>query len=273
MLYQRNGLSLLQNVSFFRLLYKNSCQQNYDPAEVKLELSCLTFRNLASYIQDGRKITLQMPNFIFIQQIPVLNILNMPYNFHFLSSKCRLFHNAALFGFCITHILNTGVLKLEKKKESVAKRLMAFQRSPYVYHNQYLLKLSFESSTCLGSKAVVSVLLNLQVFWDITLFWASNYRSFTGWQYPYLEDQASILDILEQDITIFETPVTIHPGTLLHITRHLNLRSPSRGFFYRKARICYTPFLMILRNRIMLGLDNLSACPVTKGNKGYRNLC
>ena len=63
-----------------------------------------------------------MPHFIFIQQISVLNILNMLYNLHFFSSsKCRLFHNATLFGFCITHILNTGVLKFEKK--SVAKRL------------------------------------------------------------------------------------------------------------------------------------------------------
>ena len=41
----------------------------------------------------------------------------------FVSLKCRLFHNATLFGFCITHILNTGVLKFEKKK-SVAKRLI-----------------------------------------------------------------------------------------------------------------------------------------------------
>ena len=50
-----------------------------------------------------------MPHFIFIQQISVLNILNMLYNLHFFfSSKCRLFHNARLFGFCITHILNTG---------------------------------------------------------------------------------------------------------------------------------------------------------------------
>ena len=62
-----------------------------------------------------------MPHFIFIQQLPVLNILNMLYNLHFFSSKCRLFHNATLFGFCITHILNTGVLKFEKN--SVAKRL------------------------------------------------------------------------------------------------------------------------------------------------------
>ena len=72
----------------------------------------LTFRNLASHIQDGRKITLQMAHFIFIQQISVLNILNMLYNLHFFSSKCRLFHNATLFGFYTTHILNTGCAKI-----------------------------------------------------------------------------------------------------------------------------------------------------------------
>ena len=64
-----------------------------------------------------------MPDFIFIQQISVLNILNMLYNLHFFSSKCRSFHNATLFGFCITHILNTGCAKIWEKK-SVAKRLM-----------------------------------------------------------------------------------------------------------------------------------------------------
>ena len=53
-----------------------------------------------------------------------MNILNMLYNLHFfLSSKCRLFHNATLFGFCITHILNTGCAKIWKKKKSVARRL------------------------------------------------------------------------------------------------------------------------------------------------------
>ena len=66
-----------------------------------------------------------MPHFIFIQQISVLNILNMLYNLHFFSSKCRLFHNATLFGFCITHILNTGCAKIKKKK-SVAERLIHF---------------------------------------------------------------------------------------------------------------------------------------------------
>ena len=45
----------------------------------------------------------------------------MLYNLHFFSSKCCLFHNATLFGFCISHILNTGCVKIKKK--SVAKRL------------------------------------------------------------------------------------------------------------------------------------------------------
>ena len=64
-----------------------------------------------------------MPHFIFIQQISILNILNMLYNLHFFfSSKCRLFYNATLFDFCITHILNTGCAKIKKK--CVAKRLM-----------------------------------------------------------------------------------------------------------------------------------------------------
>ena len=39
----------------------------------------------------------------------------MLFNVHFFSSKCRLFHNATLFGFCITHILNTGCAKIWKK--------------------------------------------------------------------------------------------------------------------------------------------------------------
>ena len=39
----------------------------------------------------------------------------MPYNLHFSSSKCRLFHNATLFGFCTAHILNTGCAKIKKK--------------------------------------------------------------------------------------------------------------------------------------------------------------
>jgi len=44
-----------------------------------------------------------------------MNILNMLRNLRFFSSKCRLFHNATFFGSCITHILNTGVLKFKCK--------------------------------------------------------------------------------------------------------------------------------------------------------------
>ena len=40
----------------------------------------------------------------------------MLHNLHFFSSKCRLFHDATLFGFCITHILNTECAKIWKKK-------------------------------------------------------------------------------------------------------------------------------------------------------------
>jgi hypothetical protein len=40
----------------------------------------------------------------------------------FLSSKCRLFHNAAVFGSCIFHILHTGCAKI-KKQNSGAKDL------------------------------------------------------------------------------------------------------------------------------------------------------
>ena len=47
----------------------------------------------------------------------------MLYNLHFFSSKFRLFHNATLFVFCITHILNTECAKIWKKK-SFAKRLI-----------------------------------------------------------------------------------------------------------------------------------------------------
>ena len=73
-----------------------------------------------------------MPHFILYQQISVLNIFNVLYNLYFFSSKCRLFHNATLFGFCITHILNTGCAKLKKK--SVAKRLKLLYFVPIFCH-------------------------------------------------------------------------------------------------------------------------------------------
>jgi len=40
----------------------------------------------------------------------------------FFSSKCSLFHNSNVFGYCIIHILYTGCVKI-KKNNSDAKRL------------------------------------------------------------------------------------------------------------------------------------------------------
>jgi len=36
----------------------------------------------------------------------------MLHTLRFFSSKCRLFHNATLFGSCIIHILYTGCAKI-----------------------------------------------------------------------------------------------------------------------------------------------------------------
>ena len=69
----------------------------------------------------------------------------MLYNLHFFPpSKCRLFHNATLFGFCITHILNTGCAKIWKKKKSVAKRLI-LSSGLYLF-SYFLLSISLEAS-------------------------------------------------------------------------------------------------------------------------------
>ena len=37
------------------------------------------------------------------------------YSPFFSSSKCSLFHNSNIFGFCIIHILYTGCAKIKKK--------------------------------------------------------------------------------------------------------------------------------------------------------------
>ena len=44
--------------------------------------------------------------------------LNMLYTLRFFSSKCSLFHNANLFGFCIIHILYTGCAEIKKKNNN-----------------------------------------------------------------------------------------------------------------------------------------------------------
>ena len=74
---------------------------------------CLTFKNHASYIQDGHTTTLQMLHSIYI----FLTNISTEYFKHaahslFFSSKCPLFHNATFFGSCIIHILHTRCAKI-----------------------------------------------------------------------------------------------------------------------------------------------------------------
>jgi len=63
----------------------------------------------------------------------------MLYTLRFFSSKCSLFHNANLFGFCITHILYIGCAKI-KKNNSGAKRLKnsKFFLKHAVYYRKYV---------------------------------------------------------------------------------------------------------------------------------------
>jgi hypothetical protein len=66
----------------------------------------------------------------------------------FFFSKCRLFHNATLFGSCIIHILNTDVLKFKRK----------FQR------------LKVKNVFKKNNKFRISFLLSLQNFYTISTF-------------------------------------------------------------------------------------------------------
>jgi len=73
----------------------------------------LTFKNRASYIQDGRTATLQMLHFIyFFQQLISTEYFKHAAHSPFFSSKCCLFHNATFFGSYIIHILHTGYAKI-----------------------------------------------------------------------------------------------------------------------------------------------------------------
>ena len=73
----------------------------------------LTFKNRASYIQDGRTATLQMLHFIYFFPTNVsTEYFKHAAHSPFFSSKCRLFHNATFFGSCIIHILHTGCDKI-----------------------------------------------------------------------------------------------------------------------------------------------------------------
>ena len=73
----------------------------------------LTFKNLASYIQDVHTATLQMLHFIYFFSTNV----STEYFKHaarspFFSSKCCLFRNATFFGSCVIYILHTGCAKI-----------------------------------------------------------------------------------------------------------------------------------------------------------------
>ena len=73
----------------------------------------LTFKNRASYIQDGRTATLQMLHFIYIFSTNIsTEYFKHAAHSPFFSSKCRLFHNSTFFGSCIIHILHTGCAKI-----------------------------------------------------------------------------------------------------------------------------------------------------------------
>jgi hypothetical protein len=73
----------------------------------------LTFKNCASYIEDGRTGTLQMLHFTYI----VSTNISTEYFKHaahspFFFSKCSLCHKDIFFGSSIIHILHTGCAKI-----------------------------------------------------------------------------------------------------------------------------------------------------------------
>jgi hypothetical protein len=73
----------------------------------------LTFKNRASYIQDGRTATLQMLHFIYFFSTNISTVyFKHAAHSPLFSSKFRLFHDATFFGSCITHILHTGCAKI-----------------------------------------------------------------------------------------------------------------------------------------------------------------
>jgi hypothetical protein len=80
----------------------------------------LTFKNRAPYIEDGSTANLQMLHFIYIYIYIYIyfstNISTEYFKYSAqspsFSSKCRLFHNATFFCFCIIHILHTGYAKI-----------------------------------------------------------------------------------------------------------------------------------------------------------------
>jgi hypothetical protein len=83
------------------------------PADGRWDLTwSLTFKRRASYIEDGRTVTLQMLHFIFFLTNKSTEYFKHAAHSPFFSSECRLFHNATFFGSCIIHILHTGCVKI-----------------------------------------------------------------------------------------------------------------------------------------------------------------
>ena len=73
----------------------------------------LTFKNRASYIQDGRTAILQMLHFIYIFSANIsTEYFKHAAHSPFFSSNCRLSHNATFFGSCIIHILHAECAKI-----------------------------------------------------------------------------------------------------------------------------------------------------------------
>ena len=86
------------------------CSKNKENRRKKCTL---TFKNRASYIQDGRTATLHMLYFMYFFSTNIsTKYFKHAAHSPFFSSKCRLFHNATFFGFCAIHILHTGCAKI-----------------------------------------------------------------------------------------------------------------------------------------------------------------
>jgi hypothetical protein len=63
------------------------------------------------YIRRAHRYSPNTRFYVFFQHIYVLNFFKHTAHPIFFSSKCRLFHNATFFGYCIIRILHTGCTK------------------------------------------------------------------------------------------------------------------------------------------------------------------